>query len=123
MLNYTYLTEVKEIILLQVLAYAQHARESSNYELAALNERMQEYKRQVDQEGRRSFNGSFGSPSNDMAQPFPRSSHKIIEAVMQSAVEGKVLDLILISSVAKESFFGLFLSFCWLNFYSRYPCP
>ncbi|XP_027122773.2 ADP-ribosylation factor GTPase-activating protein AGD3-like isoform X1 [Coffea eugenioides] len=74
----------------QVLAYAQHARESSNYEQAALNERMQEYKRQVDQESRRSFNGSIGSPSHDIVQQFPRGSHKVIEAVMQSALEGKV---------------------------------
>ncbi|CAI9113739.1 OLC1v1014405C1 [Oldenlandia corymbosa var. corymbosa] len=74
----------------QVLAYAQHARESSNYEQAALNERMQEYKRQIDQESRRSFNGFICSPSNDLLPQFPRNSHKVIEAVMQSAVEGKV---------------------------------
>ncbi|XP_060205375.1 ADP-ribosylation factor GTPase-activating protein AGD3-like isoform X2 [Lycium barbarum] len=71
----------------QVLAYSQKARESSLYEQAALNERMQEYKRKIDQERRRSFNGS---PNGDVTQPFSRSSHKLIEAVMQSAAEGKV---------------------------------
>ncbi|XP_075107554.1 ADP-ribosylation factor GTPase-activating protein AGD1 isoform X1 [Nicotiana tabacum] len=71
----------------QVLAYSQKARESSMYEQAALNERMQEYRRKIDQERRRSFNGS---PNGDVIQPFSRSSHKLIEAVMQSAAEGKV---------------------------------
>ncbi|KAK4350121.1 hypothetical protein RND71_029434 [Anisodus tanguticus] len=71
----------------QVLAYSQKARESSLYEQAALNERMQEYKKKIDQERRRSFNGS---PNGDVTQPFSRSSHKLIEAIMQSAAEGKV---------------------------------
>ncbi|XP_015071113.1 ADP-ribosylation factor GTPase-activating protein AGD3-like isoform X1 [Solanum pennellii] len=71
----------------QVLAYSQKARESSMYEQAALNERMQEYKKKIDQERRCSFNGST---NGDVTQPFSRSSHKLIEAVMQSASEGKV---------------------------------
>lgn len=70
----------------QVLAYSQKARESSMYEQAALNERMQEYKKKIDQERRCSFNGST---NGDVTQPFSRSSHKLIEAVMQSASEGK----------------------------------
>ncbi|KAK2974191.1 hypothetical protein RJ640_021482, partial [Escallonia rubra] len=74
----------------QVLAYARQSKESFNYEQAALHERMQEYKRQVDQETRRSFNSSHGSVNGDFIQPFPRSSHKVIEAVMQSSAEGKV---------------------------------
>ncbi|XP_059643691.1 ADP-ribosylation factor GTPase-activating protein AGD3-like [Cornus florida] len=74
----------------QVLAYAQQSRESSNYEQAALNGRMQEYKRHVDQESRHSVNGSHGSLNGDAVQPVPRSSHKVIEAVMQSTAEGKV---------------------------------
>lgn len=72
----------------QVLTYAQQSRESYCYEQAALNERMQEYKKQVDQETR-SFNSFHGSVNGDSVQPFPRSSHKVIEAVMQSATEGK----------------------------------
>ncbi|KAJ7945604.1 ADP-ribosylation factor GTPase-activating protein AGD3 [Quillaja saponaria] len=74
----------------QVLTYAQQSRERSNYEQAALNERMQEYKRQVDRESRWSFNGSNGSPNGDGIQTIGRSSHKMIEAVMQSAAKGKV---------------------------------
>ncbi|PIN04889.1 Myotrophin [Handroanthus impetiginosus] len=74
----------------QVLAYAQQARQNSNYEQSALNERMQEYLRQVDQESRQSFSGPHGSPNGDASQPFPRSSHKLIEAVMHSTAEGKV---------------------------------
>ncbi|XWS54076.1 hypothetical protein CRYUN_Cryun10bG0057900 [Craigia yunnanensis] len=74
----------------QVLTYARQSRERSNYEQAALNERMQEYKRQVDRESRRSSNGSNGSPNGDGIQAIGRSSHKMIEAVMQSAAKGKV---------------------------------
>ncbi|KAK9277441.1 hypothetical protein L1049_006984 [Liquidambar formosana] len=74
----------------QVLTYAQQSRERSNYEQAALNERMQEYKRQIDRENRSSSNGSNGSPNGDGIQAIGRSSHKMIEAVMQSAAKGKV---------------------------------
>ncbi|XP_024023730.1 ADP-ribosylation factor GTPase-activating protein AGD3 isoform X1 [Morus notabilis] len=74
----------------QVLTYAQQSRERSNYEQAALNEKMQEYKRQVDRESRWSSNGSNGSPNGDGRQAIGRSSHKMIEAVMQSAAKGKV---------------------------------
>ncbi|KAG9144574.1 hypothetical protein Leryth_010784 [Lithospermum erythrorhizon] len=77
----------------QVLTYAHQSRERSNYEQAALNERMQEYKRQIDRESRWSSNGSngsSGSPNGDGIQAIGRSSHKMIEAVMQSAAKGKV---------------------------------
>ncbi|KAG2706437.1 hypothetical protein I3843_05G092700 [Carya illinoinensis] len=74
----------------QVLTYAQQSRERSNYEQAALSERMQDYKRQVDRESRWSSNGTNGSPNGDGIQAIGRSSHKMIEAVMQSAAKGKV---------------------------------
>ncbi|GLU06288.1 hypothetical protein SLE2022_233320 [Rubroshorea leprosula] len=74
----------------QVLTYAQQSRERSNYEQAALSERMQEYKRQVDRESRWSSDGSNVSPNGDGIQAIGRSSHKMIEAVMQSAAKGKV---------------------------------
>uniref|UniRef100_A0A1J3JW35 ADP-ribosylation factor GTPase-activating protein AGD3 n=1 Tax=Noccaea caerulescens TaxID=107243 RepID=A0A1J3JW35_NOCCA len=74
----------------QVLTYAQQSRERSNYEQAALNEKMQEYKRQVDRESRHGSNGSNGSPNGDGIQAIGRSSHKMIDAVMQSAARGKV---------------------------------
>ncbi|RXH79971.1 hypothetical protein DVH24_041118 [Malus domestica] len=73
----------------QVLTYAQQSRERSNYEQAALHERMQDYQRQVDRESRWSSNGSNGSPNGDGIQAIGRSSHKMIEAVMQSAAKGK----------------------------------
>ncbi|KAL5717353.1 ADP-ribosylation factor GTPase-activating protein agd3 [Ranunculus cassubicifolius] len=74
----------------QVLTYAQQSRERANYEQAALSERMQDYKRQIDRESRWSSNGSNGSPNGDGIQAIGRSSHKMIEAVMQSAARGKV---------------------------------
>ncbi|URE15856.1 ADP-ribosylation factor GTPase-activating protein [Musa troglodytarum] len=73
----------------QVLAYAQQSRDRSKYEQAALIERMQEFKRQIDRESRSSANGSHDSPNGDGIQAIGRSSHKMIEAVMQSAAKGK----------------------------------
>ena len=72
------------------MTYAQQSRERSNYEQAALSERMQEYKRQIDRESKWCSNGSNGSPNGDGIQAIGRSSHKTIEAVMQSAAKGKV---------------------------------
>ncbi|CAL5373127.1 unnamed protein product [Camellia sinensis] len=80
----------QHVPLNRVSAYAQQSRESSKNEQAALNERMQEYKRHVNQDCRQSLNDSHGSPNEDIIQPFPRSSHKEIKAVMESASEGKV---------------------------------
>ena len=74
---------------LQALAYAQQSRECSNYEQASLIERMQEYKRQVDQESRHSSNSSHSSPNVESMRPFTRNSHKVIEAAMQSAAQGR----------------------------------
>jgi hypothetical protein len=75
---------------LQVLAFAQQSRERSNYEQAALLERMQEFKRQIDRESRWSPNGMNDSPNGDGIQTIGRSSHKMIEEAMQSASKGKV---------------------------------
>ncbi|XP_058092969.1 ADP-ribosylation factor GTPase-activating protein AGD3-like isoform X2 [Magnolia sinica] len=74
----------------QVLTYAQQARERSNHEQAALSERMQEFKRQIDRESRWSSHGLHSSPNGDGIQAIGRSSHKMIEAVMQSSAKGKV---------------------------------
>ncbi|KAF6160102.1 hypothetical protein GIB67_018882 [Kingdonia uniflora] len=74
----------------QVMTYARQSRERSNYEHAALNERMQDYKRQIDRESRWFSNGSHSSPNGNGIQTIGRSSHKVIEAVMQSAAKGKV---------------------------------
>ncbi|XP_012090593.1 ADP-ribosylation factor GTPase-activating protein AGD1 [Jatropha curcas] len=74
----------------QVLAYAQQSRECSNYEQASLNERVQEYMRQIDRESKHSLNGGLSSPNGECLRPFPRSSNKVIEAAMQSAAKGKV---------------------------------
>ncbi|XP_073299884.1 ADP-ribosylation factor GTPase-activating protein AGD3-like [Primulina huaijiensis] len=74
----------------QVSTYAKQSRERSNYGQAALNERMQEYKRQIDRESRWSSNGFNGSPNGDGIQAIGKSSHKMIEAIMQTAAKGKV---------------------------------
>ncbi|XP_010547791.1 PREDICTED: ADP-ribosylation factor GTPase-activating protein AGD1-like isoform X2 [Tarenaya hassleriana] len=70
----------------QVLAYAHQSRECANYEMASLNERMQDYRRQVDRETKT----SGGSPTEDGIRQLSRNSQKVIEAVMQSAAKGKV---------------------------------
>ncbi|KAJ3681294.1 hypothetical protein LUZ60_015783 [Juncus effusus] len=74
----------------QVLAYAQQSRERSNYEQAALVERMQEFKRQIDRESRWSPVGGQDFPNGDGIQAIGRSSHKMIEAAMSNASKGKV---------------------------------
>uniref|UniRef100_A0A0E0LXD9 ADP-ribosylation factor GTPase-activating protein AGD3 n=1 Tax=Oryza punctata TaxID=4537 RepID=A0A0E0LXD9_ORYPU len=73
----------------QVLAYAQQSRERANKEQASLVERMHEYKKQIDREIRLS-NGLSDAHNGDGIQTIARSSHKMIEAVMQSASKGKV---------------------------------
>ncbi|XP_065872537.1 ADP-ribosylation factor GTPase-activating protein AGD1 isoform X2 [Euphorbia lathyris] len=73
----------------QVLAYAQQSRECSNYEQASLCERVHDYMRQIDRESRPSLSGG-ASPKAEVIRPFARTSHKVIEAVMQSAAKGKV---------------------------------
>lgn len=74
----------------QVLTFAQRARESSTHEQVVLNEKMQEYKKEVDQQSRRSLNSPHNSSTAEITQHSSRSSQKVIEAVMQSAAEGKV---------------------------------
>ncbi|KAI4343552.1 hypothetical protein L6164_010888 [Bauhinia variegata] len=75
-----------EPFIAEVLDYAQQSRESSNKEQNSLNERMQDYRRQANQESRLSLNG----PAGDCAQHFPRISNEVVDAVMESASNGKV---------------------------------
>ncbi|KAL4584683.1 hypothetical protein LXL04_009291 [Taraxacum kok-saghyz] len=75
----------------QVLLYAQKARQSYYSEQQALNERVQEYKKHIDIGSKISSNISVGN--GDMAQQYPRNSHKVIQAVMQSGAEGKVQNI------------------------------
>lgn len=77
--------------MLQVLAYSQQSRETSNYEQVSLISRMQEYIRQIDCESRQSLSGSHISPNIDSMQFLAKRSNKVIEAVMQSTAKGKVL--------------------------------
>jgi len=74
----------------QVLTYAQQSRERANYEQAALADRMQEYRRQMERENQRSFSDVDTLATGDGIQAVGRSSHKLIEAVMQSTPRGKV---------------------------------
>lgn len=75
----------------QVLTYAQQSRERANYEQAALADRMQEYRQEVERESQRSID--FDSSSGDGIQGVGRSSHKMIEAVMQSTPKGQIQTL------------------------------
>ncbi|XP_054820354.1 ADP-ribosylation factor GTPase-activating protein AGD1-like isoform X3 [Prosopis cineraria] len=78
-----------EPFITEVLAYAQQSRESYNTDQISLNEKMQEYKRQIHQESRLSLNGPNGSPG-DCVQPFSRISNEVVDAVKESAANGKV---------------------------------
>ncbi|KAG6554529.1 hypothetical protein Mapa_003908 [Marchantia paleacea] len=74
----------------QVLAYAQQSRQRANYEQAALADRMQEFTRRMERENERSFSKTDMSAAGDGIQTVGRSSHRLIEAVMQSTPGGKV---------------------------------
>ncbi|CAM6039052.1 unnamed protein product [Sphagnum compactum] len=74
----------------QVLTYAQQSRERANYEQAALADRMQEYRQQMEQENQRSFSHVDSLAAGDGIQAVGRSSHKLIEAVMQSTPRGQI---------------------------------
>jgi Arf-GAP/coiled-coil/ANK repeat/PH domain-containing protein len=93
------------------LAYAQKARESYNEEQISLCERMVEYKKQSYQESRLSLNGPYGSPSADNAHmhPFSRISSSVIDAVAESAANGKVF---------QDMMFFPLLHFIILSFHS-----
>ncbi|GKE68515.1 ADP-ribosylation factor GTPase-activating protein AGD3-like protein, partial [Tanacetum coccineum] len=71
-----------------VLSNAQKSKESYYTEQHALNERIQEYKRHIDFGNKSSCNLPAGN--GDLTLQQSRSSHKSIQAVMQSAAEGKV---------------------------------
>ncbi|KAL3701674.1 hypothetical protein R1sor_019696 [Riccia sorocarpa] len=74
----------------QVLAYAQQSRQRANYEQAALADRMQEFTSRMERENQRSFSKTDTSTAGDGIQTVGRSSHRLIEAVMQSTPGGKV---------------------------------
>lgn len=91
-----------------MLTYAQQSRERANYEQAALADRMQEYRRQMERENQRSFSDLEASSAGDGIQAVGRSSHKMIEAVMQSTPRGKVV--LLVSAVTHTQKFILWFS-------------
>ncbi len=74
----------------QVLTYAQQSRERANYEQVALTDQMQEYRQQMEQENQRSFSDVDNLATGHGIQAVGRSSHKLIEAIMQSTPRGKV---------------------------------
>ena len=74
----------------QVLTYAQQCREQATYEQAALAEQMQDFRQQMERDNQRSFSDVEASPSGDGIHAVGRSSHKMIEALMQSTSNGKV---------------------------------
>lgn len=75
--------------LCQVLAYAQQSRERANSEQVLLADRMQEYRQQMERDNQRSLSVDT-TTGGDGIQAVGRSSHKMIEAVMQSTPRGKV---------------------------------
>ncbi|KAH6554832.1 hypothetical protein KP509_1Z303500 [Ceratopteris richardii] len=77
-------------MVFQVLTYAQQSRERANYEQAALADRMQEFRRQMERDNQRSFSDVEESSTGDGIHAIGKSSHKAIEAIMQSATRGKV---------------------------------
>ncbi|KAK9066350.1 hypothetical protein SSX86_013673 [Deinandra increscens subsp. villosa] len=75
----------------QVLLNAQKSRENHYSEQQALNERIQEYKKHIDFGNKISSNPSVGN--RDLTHQPSRNSQKLVQAVMQSAAEGKVQNI------------------------------
>jgi len=73
-----------------VLTYAQQSRERTNYEQAALADWMQEYGQQMEQENQRSFSDVDSLATGHGIQAVGRSSHKLIEAVIQKESGGSL---------------------------------
>ncbi|KAK1433972.1 hypothetical protein QVD17_10890 [Tagetes erecta] len=74
----------------QVLSNAQKCRENYHSEQQALNERIQEYKKHIDF-GNKSCN--IAVANRDLTHQTSRNSHKLVQAVMQSAADGKVQNI------------------------------
>jgi len=74
----------------QVLTYAQQSKERANYEQAALANRMQEYRQQMEQENQRSFSDVNNLATEYGIQAVGRSSHKLIEVVIQKESRGSL---------------------------------
>jgi len=74
----------------QVLTYAQQSRERANYEQVALANRMQEYRQQMEQENQRSFSDVDSLATRHGLQVVGRSSHKLIEVVIQKESRGNL---------------------------------
>ncbi|CAK8579096.1 unnamed protein product [Lathyrus sativus] len=74
----------------EILDYVQQSKESFDKDQVLLFKRMQEYKKQVDQESRLSLNGPYGSPSGESVHPFSRISTEVVDVVNESAANGKV---------------------------------
>ncbi|XP_019416188.1 PREDICTED: ADP-ribosylation factor GTPase-activating protein AGD1-like [Lupinus angustifolius] len=79
-----------EPFILEVLAYAQKSRESANEEQISLCERMVQYKQLVHEESRLTLNGPYSSAAGDGMQHFCRISNKVVDAVTESAANGKI---------------------------------
>lgn len=83
---------------MQILDYAEQSKQNSSNELTSLNEKMKEYKRQIDEQSRQSVNGSRDYHGMECAPPFTKSTDKAIEEVMQSSANGKVFSRLLSQS-------------------------
>lgn len=82
-----------EPLINKALNYSRQTRESSNCEQISLNERMQQYIMQIDRGINPPLDGTLTSPAVDCRRPFPRSSQKVIDAVVESAAKGEVNSL------------------------------
>eukprot|EP00850_Spirogloea_muscicola_P010361 SM000060S19693 [mRNA] locus=s60:675953:682119:+ [translate_table: standard] len=75
----------------QVLTYAQQSRERANIEQAALADRMQEFRRQMERDSAAAAAADLAStPFTGDGLQMGKSSHRAIEAVMAATPDGKV---------------------------------
>lgn len=74
----------------QVLTYAQQSRERTNFEQAALSDKMAEYRRQLERSNMQSLSEVAGVTVGGDGMQMVGKSNNLIEKIMNSTPKGKV---------------------------------
>lgn len=74
----------------QVLTYAQQSRERTNFEQAALSDKMAEYRRQLERSNMQSLSEVHGAVAGGDGMQIVGKSNNLIEKIMNSTPKGKV---------------------------------
>jgi hypothetical protein len=85
----------------QVLTYAQQSRERTNFEQAALTDKMAEYRRQLERSNMQSLSEVYGAPAGGDGMQMVGKSNNLIQKMMDSTPKGKVKGRLLWHAVCR----------------------